>query len=154
MFHKVDKVKIQILEFSKWKFEIQYFRLVETFAQSIEMVRKSIMESLLDSIAIRFLFDWSKRAFDQLKGTLNWLKLKITEFSVEFFSDCSESLKRFQALWKVLWNILTLHMCFLMKYNPMGINRGLCSLEILLLFSRIAICRTQQLGCILRTNLR
>ena len=29
-------------------------------------------------------------------------------------------------------------MCLLMKYNPMGINKGLCSLEILWSFSRIA----------------
>ena len=28
-----------------------------------------------------------------------------------------------------LWNILTLHTCFLMKYNSMGINRVLYSLE-------------------------
>ena len=48
-----------------------------------------------------------------------------TKFSVEFSSNCSKSLKRFQALWMVLWNNLTLHMCLLMKYNPMGINRGL-----------------------------
>ena len=51
-----------------------------------------------------------------------------------------------------------------MKHNPMGINKGLCSLEkivslreiqeILWQFSRIAICRTQHLGCILETNLR
>ena len=29
----------------------------------------------------------------------------------------------------VLWNILTLHTCLLMKYNPIDINRGLCSLK-------------------------
>ena len=29
-------------------------------------------------------------------------------------------------------------MCLLMKHNPMGINKGLCSLEILWSFSRIA----------------
>ena len=79
-----------------------------------------------------------------------------TEFSAEFSSHYLESLKRFQALWTVLWNILTLHTYLLMKYNPMGISRGLWreTQEILWLFSRIAIYRTQQLGCILRTNLR
>ena len=55
-----------------------------------------------------------------------------------------------------------------MKHNPMVLNKGLCSLEKLLhkikswketqeimwSFSRIAIYRTQHLGCILGTNLR
>ena len=55
-------------------------------------------------------------------------------------------------------------MCLLMKYNPMGINKGLCSLykivsyketqEILWLFSKIAISRIQELGCILSISLR
>ena len=40
LFHKVNKVKIQVLKFSKWKFEIQYFRSVKTFARLIEIVRK------------------------------------------------------------------------------------------------------------------
>ena len=80
--------------------------------------KKIILESLNDSITIWFLFDWSKRAFDQSKGTLNRSKLEKTEFSAEFSSDYSKSLKRFQALWMVLWNILTLHTCLLMKYNP------------------------------------
>ena len=67
LFHKVDKVKIQILEFSKWKFEIQYFRSVEVFARLIEMIRKSILKSLSISINARFLFYRSKRAFDWLR---------------------------------------------------------------------------------------
>ena len=52
----------------------------------------------------------------------NWI-------SAEFSDNCSEHLKMFQALWTVLWNILTLYMYLLKGYNPMGINRGLCSLE-------------------------
>ena len=44
-------------------------------------------------------------------------------FSAKFTGACSESSKMFQALWMVLWKILTLHTCLLMKYNPMGINR-------------------------------
>ena len=51
------------------------------------------------------------------------------EFSTKFFGECSERLKWFQALLIVLWNILTLHTCLLMKHNPMSINRGLCSPE-------------------------
>ena len=92
-----------------------------------------------------------------------------TKFSTKFSVNYSECLKRFQALWMVLCKILTLHTCLLMEYNPIGINRGLCSLEIPILslqklvrketqeilwvLSRIVICRTQQLGCILWTNL-
>ena len=59
-----------------------------------------------------------------------------------------------------------------MKHNPIGINRSLYSLKIVSLreiqeivnlreiqqimwsFSRITICRTQHLDCILGTNLR
>ena len=58
------------------------------------------------------------------------IKTHKTKFSTEFFDKYSKCLKRFQALWMVLWNILTLHTCLLIEYNPMGINRGLCSLEI------------------------
>ena len=58
------------------------------------MVRKSILESLPISIDARFLFDQSKRAFDQSKGILNQSKL----IKLNFFGDCSESLKRFQVL--------------------------------------------------------
>ena len=59
-------------------------------------------------------------------------------------------------------------MCLFMKHNPMGINRNLYFLEkltpqkgslretqeILWTFSKIAICRTQHLGCILEINLQ
>ena len=79
--------------------------------------KKIILEFLDDLIAIWFLFNWSKRAFDRSKGTLNRSKLEKTEFSAEFSSDCSKSLKMFQTLWKVLWNILTFYTCLLMKYN-------------------------------------
>ena len=97
------------------------------------------------------------------------IKTHKTKFSPEFSINYSECLKRFQALWMVLWKILTLHTCLLMEYNPMGINRGLCSLEIpvlslqklvwketqeiLWVLSKIVTCKTQQLGCILWTNL-
>ena len=94
------------------------------------------------------------------------IKTHKTKFSDKY----SKCLKRFQALWMVLWNIFTLHTCLLMEYNPMGINRGLCSLEIPILslqklvwketqeilwvLSKIVICKTQQLGCMLKTNLQ
>ena len=73
--HKVNKVKIQILKFSKRKFEIRYFQSVEVFARSIKMIRKSILKSLSISIDARFLFYQSKRAFDRLKGTLDRSRL-------------------------------------------------------------------------------
>ena len=66
---------------------------------SIDQNSKKIIVEFLDGlIAIRFLFDRSKRAFEQLKGPLNRSKLEKIEFSVEFVGDCSERLKRFQAL--------------------------------------------------------
>ena len=92
-----------------------------------------------------------------------------TKFSAEFSSNYSKWLKIFQALWTVLRNISTLHTCLLMKYNPMGINSSLCSLDkifslpkklvrketqnILWSFSKIVIYRTQQFSCILGTSL-
>ena len=66
------------------KFELNDFRSVETFARSIKMMKKIILKSLDDSIAIRLLFDRSKRAFDCK-----------TEFSVEFPGNCSKCLKKF-----------------------------------------------------------
>ena len=83
-----------------------------------------------------------------IKMNFRSIESRKTRFSVEFSSGCLEILKRFLALRMVLWNIFTLHTCLLLKYNPMDINRGLCSQEILWSFSKIAICRTQHLGCI------
>ena len=57
------------------------------------------------------------------------IETRKTKFSAKFYSNCSEWLKIFQVLWTVLRNISTLHTCLLMKYNPMGINSGLCSLD-------------------------
>ena len=134
-FIKLIKYKIQVLKFSKWKFKIQYVWLVETFDRSIEVMGKMILELLPYSIAIRFLFDWSKRAFNRFLITLDRSRLVKTEFSIEFFGNCFERLKMFQALWTVLWNVLTFHTCLLMKYNLMGINSGLCSLDNYYFFS-------------------
>ena len=53
------------MEFSKWKFEIQYFQSIKTFVRSIEMVKKYILESLPVSIDAQFIFDRSKRVFDR-----------------------------------------------------------------------------------------
>ena len=132
--------------FIKWKFEIQHFRSVKALAWSIENGKKIILES--QSI---------KKSIQSIKSNFRLIENCEIGFSAEFSSDWSERLKRFQALLTVLWNILTLHTCLLMKYNPMGIYRGLCSLEtqeILWSFSKIAICRTQHLISILGTNLR
>ena len=95
------------------------FSIGQNFCSIDQNSKKIILEFLDDSIAIRFLFNRSTQPIETHK----------TEFSAEFFSDCFESLKRFQALWIVLWNTLTLHTCLLMKYNHMGINRDLCSFE-------------------------
>ena len=94
-----------------------------------------------------------KKSTQLIECNFRSIENRETGFLAEFSGDYSERLKRFQTLLTVLWNILTLHTCLLMKHNPMGINRGLRSLEILWSFSRIAICRTQHLGCIIGTNL-
>ena len=39
------------------KFKLKDFRSIETSARLIEMMKKIILESLDDSIAVRFLFD-------------------------------------------------------------------------------------------------
>ena len=144
-------MKIQVLEFFKWKYSI--------FDRSKLWLDRSKWKNLeafgcLD--AAWFLFDRLKRALDWSKVIFDQSKIVKQDFFVELLDDCSERLKRFWALWTVLWNILILHTCLLMKYNPMVINRGLCSLEtqeILWSFSRIVICKTQHLCCILETNL-
>ena len=68
--------------FIKGKFENQYFRLVEILARSIENGKKKILESSDVSIAVQFLFDWSKRALDRSKGTFDWSKLEKLNFLV------------------------------------------------------------------------
>ena len=144
-------MKIQVLEFFKWKYSI--------FDRSKLWLDRSKWKNLeafgcLD--AAWFLFDRLKRALDWSKVIFDQSKIVKQDFFVELSDDYSERLKRFWALWTVLWNILILYTCLLMKYNPMGINRGLCSLEtqeILWSFSRIVICKTQHLCCILETNL-
>ena len=144
-------MKIQVLEFFKWKYSI--------FDRSKLWLDRSKWKNLeafgcLD--AAWFLFDRLKRALDWSKVIFDQSKIVKQDFFVELSDDYWERLKRFWALWTVLWNILILHTCLLLKYNPMGINRGLCSLEtqeILWSFSRIVICKTQHLCCILETNL-
>ena len=118
----MNKVKTQILEFSFWKFKFQEFRLVETFVWSIEMLKEIILEFLQDSIGIWFVVDQSKKSIRSIENCR-------TEFFAESSSDCSESLRTFQALWMVLMKILTHHMYLLKDYDPMSINRGLCSIE-------------------------
>ena len=57
------------------KFKNKDFQSVEAFARSIEMMRKIILESLDDSIAIRFLFDQSKSFFNRYLIPLDQSKL-------------------------------------------------------------------------------
>ena len=66
------------------KFKIQYVRSIETFAQSIEVMRKINMESLLDSIVVRFLFDRSKRALNRCSIPLNQSRLIKLNFLLNF----------------------------------------------------------------------
>jgi len=44
------------------------------------------------------------------------IETRKTKFLAKFLGNYFECLKRFQALWMALWNILTLHTFFLMKY--------------------------------------
>ena len=76
------------------KFKLKDFRLVEAFSQSIKMMKKIILESLDDSIAIPFLFNRLKRAFDRLRDSQP-IETRKTKFSIEFFGICSKYLKRF-----------------------------------------------------------
>ena len=68
----------------------------------------------------------NEKSIRSIERTSRSIKTRKLNFLQNFSCDCSEKLKRFQVLWMVLWNILTLHTCLLMKYNPMDINRGLC----------------------------
>ena len=114
--------------FIKWKFENQYFRSVEALAWSIENGKKKKnpgVSRCLDHYSIRIRL--IEKSTWSIERNFRPIKTRKTKFSIEFSSDCSERLKRFQVLWTFLWNILTLHTCLLMKYNLMGINRGLCS---------------------------
>ena len=174
LFHKV---KIQVLKFSKRNSKFRIFNRSNILLNWSKWWRKIILESLPASISDQFMFDWWSIPIGSIKKSLrsmldsSWsIQTRKTEFSVKLFSNCSKCLKMFQALQMVLWNILTFHMCFLTKYNLMGLNRGLCFLEIISFpsqklvrkkiqeimwsFSRITICKTQQLGCILMTCLQ
>ena len=66
------------------KFKNKDFQSVEAFARSIEMMRKIILESLDDFIAIRFLFDRSKSSFDRYLIPLDQLKLVKLNFLQNF----------------------------------------------------------------------
>ena len=125
-FIKLINWKFKFLNFLS---ENTTFSIDRNFSSIDQNGKEKILESLDVSIATWFLFNWSKRALDQSKITFDQSKIVKQDFSTEFSGDYSESLKRFQAFWTVLWNILTLYTCFLMKYYPIGITRGLCSLE-------------------------
>ena len=57
------------------KFKNADFHSVKTFARSIEMMRKIILESLDDSIDIRFPLNWSKSSFDRYSISLDRSRL-------------------------------------------------------------------------------
>ena len=113
--------------FIKWKLKFwNFLSEIRTTAFSIGRSfgsidrngKEKILESLDVSIATWFLFGQSKRALDRSKVTFDQSKIVKQDFSAEFSGDYSESLKSFQALWMVLWNILTLHRCLLI--NPIS----------------------------------
>ena len=147
-------MKIHVLEFSKWNSKFSIFDRSKSFLDQSNWWIKLLYNIGL----VRLMLDYCS------------IKTRKTEFSAEFLITVLNVWKCFmhceQFYETVLWNILTLHMCLLVKYIAIGINRGLCSLkkkhkivgykeiqEILWSFSRITICRTQQLGCILETSL-
>ena len=93
------------------------------------------------------------------------IEIRETEFSTKIYGNCSECLKKVLSLVNGFMIHFNSPYVSLVKYDSIGINRGLCSLktynfspkeiqEILWSFSRIVIGKTQQLGCILRTNLQ
>ena len=121
--------------FTKWKFKFwkflseirtKRFSIGQNFC-SIDRNGKEIYHGVFAyfdrcSIPVR-LIEKSIRSIERNSRLIETCK---NEFFAKFSSDYSESLKRFQVLWTVLWNISTLHMCLLMKYNHMSINRSLC----------------------------
>ena len=119
------KWKVKLSNFLSENSKYNIFRSVETLAWSIENGKKIILQSLDVSIAVRSI----EKSTWSIESNFWPIKNRETKIFVEFFGDCTGRLKRFQALLIVLWNVLTLDMCLLMKYKPMGINRNLCSLE-------------------------
>ena len=119
------KWKVKLSNFLSENSKYNIFRSVETLAWSIENGKKIILQSLDVSIAVRSI----EKSTWSIESNFWPIKNRETRFFVEFSGDCTERLKRFQALLIVLWNVLTLDMCLLMKYKPMGINRSLCSHE-------------------------
>ena len=124
--------------FIKWKFKfwnflnenskISIFNWSKLWLDRSKMVRKNPgVSGCLDccSIPIRPI----EKSTRLIRSNFRLIENCEIGFSTEFSSDYSERLKRFQAMWTVLRNILTLHMCFLMKYNLMGIYKDLCLLE-------------------------
>ena len=111
------------MEIFKWKFEIQY---IFSIGQNFGLIDRNDEENNLlvsgwfdrYSILVRSI----EKSIWSIERNSRAIKTRKTKISVEFSSNCSECLKMFQALWAVLWNILTLHMCILMKHNSISIN--------------------------------
>ena len=74
-------MKIQVLEFSKWKFENQYFRLVETLAWLIENDKEK-------NLGI-------SKCLDRYSIPIWPIENRETGFSAEFSGDYLERLKKF-----------------------------------------------------------
>ena len=112
--------------FLKWKFKFWNF-LSEIWTKGFSISQNSCSIDWNDeendprvsgwfdcySILIRSI----EKSIRSIERNSQPIKTRKTEFSANFSSNCSECLKRSQALWTVLWNILTLHTCLLMKYK-------------------------------------
>ena len=128
LFHKVVKVEIQVLEFSRWKFEVKHFDRSKLWPDRSKWKRKNPGVSRLFDLYL-ILVRSIEKSIQSIERTSQSIETRKVNFLQNFSSDSSKRLKRFQAFWTLLWNILTLYTCLLMKYNLMSINRGLCSLE-------------------------
>ena len=120
-------------KFNLWKFLSEIQDLVFSIGRSLCSIDQSDEEN---SSRVSTWFDrclipvwWIEKYFRSMLDSSQSIKTRETKFPAEFSSNCSECLKKCQASWTVLCNILTLHTCLLMKYKPMSINRGLCSLK-------------------------
>ena len=124
--------------FIKWKFKFWNFlseiwNLVCSIDWNFCLIDRSGEGNYLRVFAC---FDWYsipiqsiEKSFRSILDSSQSIKTCENWISAKFSDNCSEHLQRFQALWTILWNILTLHIYLLKGYNSIGINRSLYSLE-------------------------
>ena len=96
--------------------------------------KKIILEPLDELIAIRFLFDRSKRALSRSKVTFDWSKVIKQDFLQNFLVTVLNVWRGIKFYEWFYETFLLSHTCLLMKYNTMSINIGLCGHSSKLLF--------------------